>query len=504
MFEVAQVFEVAEHIKMLLMKIIRYIMKLRKQKKKVNPEWIEMTELKLKKSEEVVVSRQPMNQEEIAAGHEGVIEMDINIGKPLCFIERGLYEERFRVLVDSVLEGLNGTISSYGQIGTGKTFTMEGVWSDPDLRDLIPDSFDHICTHISQSENQQYLVRASYLEIYQEKISDLLSNVQEERLELIKRPDVGVYVMNLISFVTKSVTEIKHMVNVGNQNRAVGGYWHGDVVVKLFNADTDNNLQLLPFKQEEEHAKEAKEINLSLAALDNVISARVDGKSTHIPYRDSKLTRLQQDSLGGNAKKVMVANIGPASYNYDESLTTLSGYWHGDEVVKLFNADTDNNLQLLPFKQEEEHAKEATEINLSLAALDNVISARVDGKSTHIPYRDSKLTRLQQDSLGGNAKKVMVANIGPASYNYDESLTTLRYNADSAKNIKNKPKINEDPKDVLLQEFQDEIVRPKSQLDKKRGTGQRTLEKRQNRGTAVSENRAILKLFSAEHVANED
>ena len=76
---------------------------------------------------------------------------------------------------------------------------------------------------------------------------------------------------------------------------------------------------------------------------------------------------------------------------------------------------------------QEEHAKEATEINLSLAALDNVItSARVDGKSTHIPYRDSKLTRLQ-DSLGGNVKKEMVANIGPARYNYDESLTTLRY-----------------------------------------------------------------------------
>ena len=70
-----------------------------------------------------------------------------------------------------------------------------GVWSDPDLRDLIPDSFDHICTHISQSENPQYLVRASYLEIYQDKISDLLSKVQKEMLELKKRPDTGVYVM---------------------------------------------------------------------------------------------------------------------------------------------------------------------------------------------------------------------------------------------------------------------------------------------------------------------
>ena len=70
--------------------------------------------------------------------------------------------------------------------------------------------------------------------------------------------------------------------------------------------------------------------------------------------------------------------------------------------------------------------KEATKINLSLSALGNVIGALVDGKSTHIPYRDSKLTRLLQDSLGGNAKTVMVANIGPASYNYDETITTLR------------------------------------------------------------------------------
>ncbi len=69
---------------------------------------------------------------------------------------------------------------------------------------------------------------------------------------------------------------------------------------------------------------------------------------------------------------------------------------------------------------------EATKINLSLSALGNVISALVDGKSKHIPYRDSKLTRLLQDSLGGNAKTVMIANMGPADYNYDESLGTLR------------------------------------------------------------------------------
>jgi len=108
--------------------------------------------------------------------------------------------------------------------------------------------------------------------------------------------------------------------------------------------------------------------------------------------------------------------------------------------------------------------KEATKINLSLTALGNVISSLVDGSSTHIPYRDSKLTRLLQNSLGGNAKTVMCANCGPADYNFDETLSTLRY-ANRAKNIKNKPKINEDPKDAMMREYQDEIRRLKEQLE---------------------------------------
>merc|ERR1712228_915997 len=105
-----------------------------------------------------------------------------------------------------------------------------------------------------------------------------------------------------------------------------------------------------------------------------------------------------------------------------------------------------------------ERLKEATKINLSLSALGNVISALVDGKSSHVPYRDSKLTRMLQDSLGGNTKTVMIANIGPADYNYDETINTLRY-ASRAKSIQNKPRINEDPKDALLREYQDEITK---------------------------------------------
>ena len=96
--------------------------------------------------------------------------------------------------------------------------------------------------------------------------------------------------------------------------------------------------------------------------------------------------------------------------------------------------------------------KEASNINKSLSVLGQVINSLVEiaeGKQRHIRYRDSKLTFILKDSLGGNSKTVMVANIGPASYNYEETLTTLRY-ANRAKNIKNKPLVNEDPKDALL------------------------------------------------------
>ena len=101
---------------------------------------------------------------------------------------------------------------------------------------------------------------------------------------------------------------------------------------------------------------------------------------------------------------------------------------------------------------------------MSLTALGNVISALVDGKSSHIPYRDSKLTRLLQDSLGGNTKTVMIAALSPSEYNYDETLSTLRY-ASRAKAIKNKPRVNEDPKDALLKQYEDEIKRLKALLE---------------------------------------
>lgn len=107
---------------------------------------------------------------------------------------------------------------------------------------------------------------------------------------------------------------------------------------------------------------------------------------------------------------------------------------------------------------------------MSLSALGNVIKALVDGVSHHVPYRDSKLTRLLQDSLGGNTKTVMIAALSPADYNYEETLSTLHY-ANRAKSIKNKPRINEDPKDALLKEYESEIKQLRAMLAQLQSSG---------------------------------
>lgn len=361
----------------------------------------------------VVIRCRPMNGKETKDKYDRVIEMDSNRGviairkpnssevpKEFTFDsvydwnskQTDLYEETFRSLVESVLNGFNGTIFAYGQTGTGKTHTMEGIRSDPEQRGVIPNSFNHIFTHISRSTQQQYLVRASYLEIYQEDIRDLLSKDQSQRLELKERPDTGVYVKDLSSFVTKNINEIDQVMSVGNQNRSVGA--------------TNMN----------EHSSRSHAIFII------TIECSAEGGDGENHIRVGKLNLVD---LAGSERQSKTGSEG-------------------------------------------QRLKEATKINLSLSALGNVISALVDGKSTHIPYRDSKLTRLLQDSLGGNAKTVMVATIGPASYNYDESLTTLRY-ASRAKSIKNKPRINEDPKDALLRQFQEEIARLKKIMESKGG-----------------------------------
>lgn len=135
---------------------------------------------------------------------------------------------------------------------------------------------------------------------------------------------------------------------------------------------------------------------------------------------------------------------------------------YGDKffrIGKLNLVDLAGSEKTKQTKTTGEALKEGIKINLSLTNLINVINLLVKNAS-HIPYRDSKLTKLLADSLGGNSKTIMIANIGPAETNYSETLQTLKY-ANRAKMIKNKPKINEDAKDALLWEKQDELFKLK-------------------------------------------
>ncbi|KAI6658498.1 Kinesin-like protein KIF3A isoform X3 [Oopsacas minuta] len=301
-----------------------------------------------------------------------------------------IYNDTARPIVNSVLEGYNGTIFAYGQTGTGKTYTMEGDRNDSELQGIIPNSFAHIFGHIAKSEGEnQFLVRVSYLEIYNEQVRDLLVKDPGDKIPKIhERPDIGVYVQDLLSCVVKSVDDMDKIMTTGNRNRAF--------------AKTNMNL-----RSSRSHAIFTITVERSDLGADNELHVRMG--------------KLHLVDLAGS-ERVKKAGV------------------TGDQF------------------------KEATNINLSLTTLGNVISALVDGKSTHIPYRNSNLTRLLQDSLGGNSKTVMLANIGPASFNIEESVNTLRY-ANRAKQIQNIVRINEDPKDALLREFQLEIAKLKKKLE---------------------------------------
>ncbi|XP_051166326.1 kinesin-II 85 kDa subunit [Leptopilina boulardi] len=304
-----------------------------------------------------------------------------------------IYNETARPIVDKVLQGYNGTIFAYGQTGTGKTYTMSGAKTSPQLRGIIPNTFAHIFGHIAKAdENQKFLVRATYLEIYNEEVRDLLGKDQNTRLEVKERPDIGVFVKDLSGYVVNNADDLDRIMTLGNKNRVVG----------------------------------ATAMNVSSSRSHAIFTITVESSQ---PGEDGeqhvKMGKLHLVDLAGSER---------------QSKTKASG-------VRL---------------------REATKINLSLSTLGNVISALVDGQSSHVPYRNSKLTRLLQDSLGGNSKTLMCANISPADLNYDETISTLRY-ANRAKNIKNRARVNEDPKDALLRQFQVEIEQLRKQLEENAG-----------------------------------
>jgi len=282
---------------------------------------------------------------------------------------------------------------------------------------------------------RQYLVRASFLEIYNEDVRDLLAKNSQNRLEVKENPDSGVYVKDLTGFVVNSVAELNNVLAVGKKNRSVGATLMNQVrcsaLLAAYSPHDSAPPPTFPPSPSKRFvaacrlaAPEASTSRRSLAArvtsLLLYLSPAVvsyTGARTLRPYLTFCLRLVSQPQDSSRSHSIFTVTIECSSGAGDDAHI---------RVGKLNLVDLAGSERQSKTGATGDRLKEATKINLSLSALGNVISALVDGKSAHIPYRDSKLTRLLQDSLGGNTKTVMCANIGPADYNFEETIRCER------------------------------------------------------------------------------
>uniref|UniRef100_A0A669DM38 Kinesin family member 15 n=1 Tax=Oreochromis niloticus TaxID=8128 RepID=A0A669DM38_ORENI len=288
-------------------------------------------------------------------------------------------------IVESCMNGYNGTIFAYGQTGSGKTFTMLGPseldnFTD-DLRGVIPRSFEYLFFLINReversSQSKSFLCKCSFIEIYNEQIYDLLDTASAS-LFLRENIKKGVFVEGVVEKFVNSAAEAYQVLSMGWRNRRVASTSmnressrsHAVFTMTLESKESINEvvnirmsqLNLVDLagseRQKDTHTegsrlKEASSINRSLMCLGQVIMALVDvsnGKNRHICYRDSKLTFLLRDSLGGNAKTYIIANVHPGSKCFGETLSTLQ-FAQRAKLIKnkaVINEDTQGNVKQL-------------------------------------------------------------------------------------------------------------------------------------------------------------
>ncbi|GAB1207192.1 Kinesin heavy chain [Aspergillus pseudonomiae] len=266
---------------------------------------------------------------------------------PMDSKQTDIFDFSIRPTVDDILNGYNGTVFAYGQTGAGKSYTMMGSDIDDDIgKGIIPRIVEQIFASILTSpSNIEYTVRVSYMEIYMERIRDLLVP-QNDNLPVHEEKSRGVYVKGLLEVYVSSVQEVYEVMRRGGTARAVAATnmnqessrSHSIFVItvtqknletgsaksgQLFLVDLAGSEKVGKTGASGQTLEEAKKINKSLSALGMVINALTDGKSTHIPYRDSKLTRILQESLGGNSRTTLIINCSPSSYNDAETISTL-------------------------------------------------------------------------------------------------------------------------------------------------------------------------------------
>ncbi|XP_036425405.1 kinesin heavy chain-like [Colossoma macropomum] len=307
----------------------------------------------------VVCRFRPLNESEINRGDKYVPKFRgedtvVIAGKPYVFdrvippnsTQEQVYESCAKDIVRDVLSGYNGTIFTYGQTSSGKTHTMEGKLHDPQLMGIIPriahDIFDHI---YSIEENLEFHIKVSYFEIYLEKIRDLL-DVSKTNLAVHEDKNRVPYVKGCTERFVSSPEEMMDVIDEGKSNRHVAVTNMNEhssrshsiflINIKQEHLDTEHKLTgklyLVDLAGSEKVSKtgaagavldEAKNINKSLSALGNVISALAEGTKTHVPYRDSKMTRILQDSLGGNCRTTIIICCSPSVFNEAETKSTL-------------------------------------------------------------------------------------------------------------------------------------------------------------------------------------
>uniref|UniRef100_A0A8C2YX28 Kinesin-like protein n=1 Tax=Cyclopterus lumpus TaxID=8103 RepID=A0A8C2YX28_CYCLU len=258
-----------------------------------------------------------------------------------------IFESTTKGVLDGVMNGFNSTVFAYGATGAGKTHTMLGSQNEPGVMyRTMTELFKRMD---DAKEEKEFTVAFSYLEVYNEQIKDLLANVGP--LAVREDSSKGVVVQGLTLHLPKSAEHILEALDSGNRNRtqhptdmnATSSRSHAVFQIHLRQQDKTASLNpnvcvakmsLIDLAGSERASatnakgarlREGANINRSLLALGNVINALADPKSkkTHIPYRDSKLTRLLKDSLGGNCRTVMIANISPSSKLYDDTHNTL-------------------------------------------------------------------------------------------------------------------------------------------------------------------------------------
>ena len=319
----------------------------------------------------------------------------INFAFDHVFTSNSSQEELYNQLgsdtVTSALQGYNICIFAYGQTGSGKSYSMMGAQGSN--RGIIPrlcaELFARIQENVENSkdsdEKKTYQVEVSYLEIYCERVKDLL-NPSDKVLKVREHPKLGPYVDGLSKCAVSTYDEIERLMDEGNKSRTV--------------ASTKMN----------------SESSRSHGLFKIIVSEKCCGVE--------KVSKISLVDLAGSERATKTGVTG-------------------------------------------KHLREGANINKSLTTLGKVISSLAESSSSdsrHIPYRDSVLTWILKESLGGNAKTVMIATISPSMDNFDETLSTLRY-ANQAKNIKCNAVINEDPKQKLIKELHDEIKTLKLQAE---------------------------------------